>query len=233
MFPSVIPKAQCSRQSTCINSGYTKIAKLILHPSNKVNAVTTRDRAKALRDAWTQRVLLDQDGKRFLRGRKTKPSAAKPNDSRNSIGHDKASMHKNLLPTSAATLRVESSSVGEGARLAPLPIDRAAVRLTFKRLSPRIGRRRTSFWHFETYVSPQEGAVAAMALNRTSNVIGLHEAVREIRLSGPVFIELMLRISSVAIGALILPCSVFHRSCRSSAMRSQWPAAASGIRTTG
>jgi len=42
---------------------------LILHASKKVNAVATRNRAKASRDAQTQRALLDQDGKKFLRSR--------------------------------------------------------------------------------------------------------------------------------------------------------------------
>ena len=44
-------------------------------------ALTTRDRAKASRDAWMRCVLFDQDGKKkCLRGRKTKPTAAKPNN---------------------------------------------------------------------------------------------------------------------------------------------------------
>jgi hypothetical protein len=67
-----------SRPSTCIHSEYTTIAKLILHASNKVNdghTVATRDRTKSSRDAWTQRALMDQDGKKFLWGRKTKPAA--------------------------------------------------------------------------------------------------------------------------------------------------------------
>src|SRR5512138_1779940 len=38
MFPSVTPKLNASRQSTSINPGYTKIAKLILRASKKVNA---------------------------------------------------------------------------------------------------------------------------------------------------------------------------------------------------
>jgi hypothetical protein len=42
MFPSVIPKLNASRQSTGINEGYTKIAKLILHASKKVNVITKR-----------------------------------------------------------------------------------------------------------------------------------------------------------------------------------------------
>jgi hypothetical protein len=87
MFPSVNPKLNASRQSTGINPSYTKFPKLILHASKKVNAVTTRDRAKASRDAWIQRVLFDQDGKKkCLRGRKTKPTAAKPNNGQDLIG---------------------------------------------------------------------------------------------------------------------------------------------------
>ena len=71
-----------SRQSTCINSNYTIIAKLILRASKRVNdrhTGATCDRTKPSRDAWKQRALPDQDGKKFACGRKTKPTTAKPN----------------------------------------------------------------------------------------------------------------------------------------------------------
>ena len=57
-------------------------AKLILRTSKTVNirhSVATCDRTKPLRDAWTQRALPDQDGKKFSCGRMTKPRTGKPN----------------------------------------------------------------------------------------------------------------------------------------------------------
>jgi hypothetical protein len=79
MLPSVIPKSwlNASRPSTCIHSEYTTIAKWILHASKKVNdghTVAPCDLTTPSRDAGTQRALMDQDGKKLLCGRKTKPT---------------------------------------------------------------------------------------------------------------------------------------------------------------
>jgi hypothetical protein len=66
MLPSVTPKlAQCKPTSTCINSEYTTIAKLILNASNKVNDASVAPCAltKLSRDAGRYRALLDQEGK--------------------------------------------------------------------------------------------------------------------------------------------------------------------------
>src|SRR5215475_14561334 len=54
MFPSVIPKLSASRQSTGINPSYTKIAKLILHASKKVNAVASWQSQHAKESAPSQ-----------------------------------------------------------------------------------------------------------------------------------------------------------------------------------
>ena len=74
MLRSVVPKSwfSASRQSTCINSDYTTISKLILRALKKVNdrqAITICDRTRPPRDAWTQRAFPDQDGKKFSCGR--------------------------------------------------------------------------------------------------------------------------------------------------------------------
>jgi hypothetical protein len=65
MLPSVTPKlAQCKPTSTCINSEYTTISKLILSASNKENAsVAPCALTKLSRDAGRYRALLDQEGK--------------------------------------------------------------------------------------------------------------------------------------------------------------------------
>ena len=71
-----------SRQSTCMHSEYTTIAKLIRLASKRVNdrhAVASCDRTKPSRDAWTQRDLPDQDGKKLSHDRQLKPTTAKPN----------------------------------------------------------------------------------------------------------------------------------------------------------
>jgi hypothetical protein len=48
MVPSGVPKlVQCKSTSTCINTKYTTIAKLILRASNKVNGVTPSSRPAA------------------------------------------------------------------------------------------------------------------------------------------------------------------------------------------
>src|SRR5580704_10821976 len=55
-----------SRQSTCIDSDYTIVAKLILRASKRVNdhhTDATCNRTKPSPDAWTQRALPDQDGR--------------------------------------------------------------------------------------------------------------------------------------------------------------------------
>jgi hypothetical protein len=65
MLRSVVPKSwfSASRQSTCINSDYTTISKLILRALKKVNdrqAITICDRTRPPRDAWKQRAFPDQ-----------------------------------------------------------------------------------------------------------------------------------------------------------------------------
>ena len=74
MFPSVIPKLNASRQSTGRNEGYTKIAKLILHALKKVNGVATSRRGEGFAPCVDTARLVGSDGKKFSRGRKTKPT---------------------------------------------------------------------------------------------------------------------------------------------------------------
>jgi hypothetical protein len=75
------PKAQCK---STIDRHRAKV-----HQNCKIDTARSKEGKRrrdsrpgeGLRDARTQRVLLDQDRKKFLRGRKTKPTAAKPNNS--------------------------------------------------------------------------------------------------------------------------------------------------------
>ena len=74
IFPSVIPKHNASRQSTGINEGYTKITKLILHALKKVNGGATSRRGEGFAPCVDTPRLVGSDGKKFSRGRKTKPT---------------------------------------------------------------------------------------------------------------------------------------------------------------